>query len=213
MGGLIEINGCLMATEGDRVVAHMIKDGGFEVASLDWWGSLDVAGRTVLDIGCYTGIYSIIAAKRGAKVYAFEPMPQNRMRAAMNFARNGVYVSMMECAVSDRVGQATLDYNPNVALTSGASLVSRMPGHKRMVVKTITIDHMALQGVAAMKIDVERAEPAVIRGAMETIRRDRPALLIETLDAPMRFQIGHMLPDYKVEAIFDDRNTLYLPNT
>ena len=81
-----------------------------------------------------------------------------------------------------------------------------------IIVKCITIDSLGLKNVCAIKIDVERHEPCVLRGAMQTIERVRPPLLIETLDGNMRSQVLSMLPNYEAAAILDGRNTLFTPN-
>ena len=75
----------------------------------------------------------------------------------------------------------------------------------------VTIDALALSKVGAIKIDVERHEPCVLRGAANTIERDRPALLIECLDMDMRVKVLHALPSYSVASILDGRNTLFIP--
>ena len=54
--------------------------------------SLDVQpGEVVIDLGCGSGFFSILAAKRGAaKVYAVDVMPQAVALTKRNAARNGV---------------------------------------------------------------------------------------------------------------------------
>lgn len=209
---MTEVHGVKLISDGDRCVAHWL-EGGFENQSIAWWQAQSFADRVVLDIGAYTGLYAIIAAKRGAKVYAFEPLPNNIMRIIRNNAANRVDVTTVASAVSDRQGEASFSYNSKIPHTSGGSMVMRdRNGHTEISVRTVTIDAMRLFNVAAMKIDVERAEPAVIRGALATIEQNKPALLIETLDEGMRETISRLLPAYRVAEVFDDdRNTLFLP--
>ena len=195
----------------DRNVMHMAGDG-YERDSLSLWAKLVKPGAIALDIGAYTGLFSIVAAKRGAKVIALEPMPANVWRLGVNAKRNKVRIDALAVAASDHEGTATLNYNPNVPLTTGASLESGIAKHAAgLVVKCITIDSLGLQNVGAIKIDTERHEPCVIRGAMQTIERDRPAMLVETLDGVMRNQVLQLLPSYEAAAILDGRNTLYTP--
>lgn len=195
----------------DRNVQHL-QVNGYEVESLVLWAKLVKPGAMALDVGAYTGIFSIIAAKRGAKVVAFEPMPANVWRLGVNAKRNKVRIEALSVAASDHQGSVTLNYNPNVALTTGASLEPGIAKHTAgIVVKCITIDSLGLQDVAAIKIDVERHEPCVIRGAMQTIERDRPSLLVETLDGDMRAAVLKLLPSYEAAAILDGRNTLFTP--
>lgn len=195
----------------DRNVIHLQKDG-YEPHSLAMWAKMIEPGAVVLDIGAYTGLYSIIAAKCGARVLALEPMPAQQWRLRVNAARNKVRVEVLPVAASDREGTATLNYNRHVPLTTGASLETGNEMHSEgIVVKCITIDSLGLDKVDAIKIDTERHEPCVLKGAMQTIRRHRPPMLIETLDDGMREQILQMLPDYEAATILDGRNTLFTP--
>jgi FkbM family methyltransferase len=200
---------------GDRIVFHAQHpehSGSYEPDSLAMWSKLIKPEMTVLDVGAYTGLYSIIAALRGAKVTALEPMPANFWRLRINAMRNKVKVTAIAAAASDHEGTATLHYNPNVSLTTGASLEEGLAKHAdALVVKCITIDSLGLEDLAAMKIDVEWHEPCVLAGAMQTIERCRPVLLIETLDKEMRERVTRMLPGYNDAVIFDTRNTLYTP--
>lgn len=205
--------------DGDRVCAHMFT-GGFETESLIAWGEVCGAGGTVLDIGAYTGIYAISAARLGCKVIAFEPLPANAHRLRENAEANGVLaaegralakgrVEVRQKAVSDRDGAATLGYNSRVILTSGASLV----GHAKakVPVQTVTIDSLNLRQLSAIKIDVERGEPQVIAGARDTLTRCRPALLVEVLDEVRKDALIALLPDYRIAKVLDARNWLMLP--
>jgi FkbM family methyltransferase len=213
----LEIDGLqvkLVETD-DRIVFHAQHpehSGSYEPDSLAWWAKQIKPGMTVLDVGAYTGLYSIIAALRGAKVTALEPMPANFWRLRVNAARNKVKLTTIAAAASDHEGTATLHYNPNVPLTTGASLEEGIAKHADgVVVKCITIDSLGLQELDAMKIDVEWHEPCVLAGAMQTIERCRPVLLIETLDERMRERVGRMLPGYNAAVVLDTRNTLFAP--
>jgi len=46
-------------------------------------------GDIVLDIGANQGFFSCYAAHKGAKVFAFEPVPELRDRLMFNLRRNG----------------------------------------------------------------------------------------------------------------------------
>lgn len=197
----------------DRNVLHLLNNG-YEVESLIVWARMIKPDTTVLDIGAYTGLYSIIAARRGARVIAFEPMPANRWRLGVNMKRNKVDFQILAVAVSDREGPATLHYNPRVPLTTGASLEENKPMHGAgIVVPCIMIDSLGLENVSAIKLDVERHEPCVIHGAMRTIKQCRPPMLVETLDGDMRKQVLASLPSYEAAAVLDGRNTLFTPRT
>ena len=196
----------------DRMVAHMKDGSGYEHDSLVAWSRMVQPGRVALDIGAYTGLFSIIAAKRGALAVAFEPMPANKWRLDINARQNKVEVKVYALALSDCEGVAALHYNPRVPLTTGASLESgNTLHHDTIFVRRVALDTLNFRNVAAIKIDVERHEPCVILGAMRTIIQDRPTLLIETLDDDMRNEVLELLPQYTVAAILDGRNTMFTP--
>jgi FkbM family methyltransferase len=195
----------------DRNVYHLLKHG-YESSSLELWAKLIKPGATVLDVGAYTGLYSMIAAKRGASVVALEPMPANFRRLRLNAHYNGVKITTLNAAASDYEGTAVLNYNPKVTLTTGASLKSGIHlHHAQIIVRCITLDSLNLENVTAIKVDVEWHEPCVLWGAMQTIARDGPSLLVETLDGDMREQILKLLPGYQIAAILDSRNTFFIP--
>src|SRR5262245_259969 len=199
----------------DRIVFHMQHpehSGAYEPDSLVLWAKLIKPGTTVIDVGAYTGLFSVIAALRCAKVVALEPMPANYWRLNVNAKLNKVAIEMMAMAASDHDGPGVLHYNPNVPLTTGGSLVAgNKLHHEHLDIRCVMIDSLAVSDVSAIKIDVERHEPCVLRGAMQTIERWRPVLLIETLDADMRKQVTSLLPSYQEAVIVDTRNSFFTP--
>lgn len=209
---LVEVSGVKLIASGDRICASVLRGKPFEPASLAEWGKVCAPGRTVLDIGAYTGLYSIKAALCGAKPMAFEPMSFNRKRMAENAVVNGVSFPVSSAAVSSYCGEGKLIWNPKVQFTSGASLVRRKG--ERMDVLVVTVDSLELSDVAAMKIDVERGEPEVLAGARETIKRHRPVILLEVLDGQRERGVKEALKDLRYRrqgGMMDERNWLMVP--
>lgn len=192
--------------DGDRICAHIAKGGTFEPQSLTKWAEMCVAGSTVLDIGAYSGLFSIAAAKLGCTVFAFEPMPQMIERFRENVALNGVDVTLFEAAASDRQGDGAMHHTA-VNFTSGASM-ERKTGLSQPVELT-TVDCFDFESVSTIKIDTERHEPAVLRGARETLERCKPKLLVEALDESLKAAVLSELPGYRLVDVLDVRN-LYL---
>lgn len=197
-----------LIAEGDRIVGSLKDRGPFEPESLAKWAELCGGGGTVLDIGAYTGLYAISARLMGCDTIAFEPMPANRLRFGENAALNGVSDKVNEEVVSDQVGETVITYNP-IPFTSGASLI-RKNGTK-LPVRSVTIDSLNLPEVAAIKIDVERAEPLVLAGARETLAHCRPAMLVEVLGEKEAAAVREAVVGYRVAAVLDVRNWLMLP--
>lgn len=168
-------------------------------------------GSTVIDVGCYSGLFSILATKLRARAIGFEPFPDNRTQIKKNMFLNGVRFSLNEEAVSESKGTARLGYNPKVPLTAGASLLRKSgPG---IMVKKIALDDIEFEDVSVIKIDVERNEPAVLRGARNTIEAHRPILFVESLDDDARVAIERELDglDYHVASVLDVRNLVIRP--
>lgn len=203
---------------GDVICKQSQGGHAFEPATLAAWADLCASGGTVLDVGAYSGLFSIVAAKLGCEVIAIEPMPKHVARCRENFALNSVSVDLRHAAASDRDGETEIKFNPKVpGLTSGASLIRPSGGRNlpsevhRHRVQGIRIDTLALMECAAIKIDVERAEPMALAGAQETLRRCRPALVVEVLGEAEERAVRAAVPNYRVERELDGRNWLMVP--
>ena len=134
-------------------------------------------GTVVLDVGANIGVFSLLAAKRGAKVFAIEADPVNAQRFRNHLALNGFVgnVQVFEVAATHEPATLTLYRNPgnigNSNLFSGASPVS---------VKGVTIDSLNLPPIDVCKMDTEGAELNALLGMPETIQRSpKMKLLIE----------------------------------
>lgn len=201
-----------LISSGDRIVGSLKDRGPFEPDSLLWWAGVCQPGATVIDVGAYTGLYTIGARLLGARCVSFEPMPFNRLRAKANCELNGVSDKISSEAVSDRCGTADMNYSP-IRFTSGASLVGARTSKGRWLkVDTLTIDSLGLTKVAAIKIDVERADALVIAGARETLARCKPAILVEALGPDLEAAALTAAGDgYYLAATLDHRNRVLLP--
>jgi len=145
------------------------------------------AGDTVIDAGAHKGsfLYSLARAARPGRAIAFEPQPRladdlERVCAAAAL-RN---VTVERRALSDREGECEL-LVPCDGFTQGASLERGIAVERKceaVLVRTTTLDSV-LQGetarVAALKLDVEGHEPAVLRGAERVLAAHRPLLVLE----------------------------------
>jgi len=127
-------------------------------------------GETFLDVGCNYGIFSILASKvvgPKGRVIAVEPHPGAlevlRGNVAANRCEN---VEVLNVAFSDRTGSLSLSYNENGA---GPQTPSDAPATVHAV-QAMAGDE-ALRNVipAAMKIDVEGHEFAVLTGLKQAL--------------------------------------------
>lgn len=208
--GAIEVD---LVPDDDRVVIHHGRDkGGFEPQTRDAWAEIVRPGSIAIDVGAYTGLYAIAAAKLGVRsAWAFEPVPINFERLQQNCRDNGVWsVQIVKGAASDESATVPIYRGGSARLTSGATLTKRANNSEFGFVNTYPIDLFKLSDVSAIKIDAERAELAVLRGARETIERNRPAIIVEDLDSEESAMLD-LLPRYRVARILDKNNLLLLP--
>ena len=132
-----------------------------------------------LDVGANLGLYTFFLARACRHVYAFEPNP-GPLRSLRCVADSNVTV--LPLALSDKSGAAELSIPRGRKgwTNNGAALERQFPG--RMITVRVPcrrIDDLGIADVGLVKIDVEGHELAVLQGARETLRRDKPALLVE----------------------------------
>lgn len=147
-------------------------------------------GAVVYDIGANVGFFTVISARLvgpAGHVYAFEPLPENTVTIRRNIALNNFqHVTVFEQAVSDTSGKGELmvaHYSGGSALTS-ATLPPDVKGS--LPVELVTIDDLIhqqnLRPPTFVKIDVEGAEIAVLRGMIQTIQTYKPIIIYEIDD-------------------------------
>ena len=138
-------------------------------------------GCTVLDVGAHIGIYTLLAAKRGAHVFAVEADPANvtRLRHHLEINALGQQVTVFEMAAIDREATVLLHRNPS---NSGGS--SLTVGIGTIPVQGRTIDSLELPPIDVCKMDIEGAELGAFMGMRDTLRRSpRMKLLIEYVES------------------------------
>lgn len=195
----------------DRIAAHIAKGTRWEEAAIEEWCSSLEDGTVVLDAGAYTGLYAALAASRGLAAVAVEPRPEATERMHKNFELSGVSVTVVEAALWHREGKGTL-HQKNMPLTSGATLNFRGGGPRQTQVDVTTIDKLfedREQKLSSIKVDVEGAEIRTIEGALQTIARFQPRIIIECLTFSnfqlVKKDIEHYYSKFKK---LDDRNWL-----
>jgi FkbM family methyltransferase len=135
-------------------------------------------GTTVLDIGAHIGTHTIAlshAVGKDGKVYAFEPQKKIYRELVMNMRLNQLdNVQVLRNAVGATSKKVFL--GAPIAQNEGARFVAPT-GEEEVEMRTV--DSLALVGISFMKIDVENYELEVLKGAVETIQREKPVILIE----------------------------------
>ncbi len=131
--------------------------------------------RTAVDVGGHVGLWSYNLSHWFDIVHAFEPVKAHRECFVKNVLEaqdaGPATVHLHPFGLSNAEGLAHAVEDPHS--TGGTHL--RMGGD----IPLRTLDSFGLGDVDLIKIDVEGMELAVVQGAVETIRRCKPLLVIE----------------------------------
>ena len=161
-----------------------MRQGEAEVALLPF---LVDRSRNAIDAGANKGVYTHLISKLARHTYAYEPNPKMFRILRQNTSRR---CTASPIALSDETGQAVLriPYGSKGHSNQGASLshAKVAENYTPVTVQTARIDDLGLTDIGFIKIDVEGFESAVLRGARQTIARDRPALLVEVEETHTR---------------------------
>lgn len=138
--------------------------------------------RRAIDVGANIGKYSYALSKYFDCVDAFEPNIEcSKMLRAYASKKNNVTVHNV--GLSNNTGDVTL-YVPFLKGKAGldvglASITDPGGDCKRLTISLQRLDDFNFKNVDFIKIDVEGHEYEVLEGAIETIRREKPILLVE----------------------------------
>lgn len=206
----------------DVVVGSIKQDEYVELDALVWWLAMlnREAPSLYLDVGSYSGLYAMIAAahRPAHRTVAIEASVLTHGRLVQNILLNDFDLRVVPChaAVSDRteivhLGHAfgalsmasgeslepdyATDYLEPVASTSLGALLLQAGPERLGTVAATSAGILPVTAIGGMKIDVEGVEIAVLRGAAEVLRRFRPPLIVEILDAEKLASCREILSD------------------
>lgn len=137
--------------------------------------------RAAIDIGAADGVYSWHLSRISHRCIAFEAHPLK----AEQIRRRLPQIEFHQCALSSTCGSAVLRVPVDGrALTGLGSIESEnslgeCEKIEEISVLTRTLDSFGLRDVGFIKIDVEGHELEVLKGARNTLLRERPVLLLE----------------------------------
>ena len=142
--------------------------------------------RDIVHAGTFFGDFLPALARSctgGAQVWAFEPNPENARCADLTCRLNQLdNVQLMHAGLGETNGRGVLrTLDASGRGLGGASRFVAQPKPDTKVVPVVTIDDVipANRDVGVIQLDVEGAELCVLRGALATIRRCRPVLILE----------------------------------
>lgn len=153
-------------------------------------------GDVVIDVGAFVdGWYTLFPAAlvgEEGHVYSFEPAPEYYKRLKENIALNKLKnITLVKKGVYDKA--KTLSFY--VAEGRSSLLKEQAESYKKtaapkVTIQTVTLDSFItfnkIKKVSFIKVDVEGVEMNVLRGAIKTLKRMHPNLIIEIVDEQLK---------------------------
>ena len=169
--------------------------------------------RTMIDIGANIGIFARPAAEQFERVICFEPVAKNFEVLEKNLESYS-NVELHCLGISDRPQSATFKMmSMKCGVTRQVDVFEEEPGYEQHSGELVTLDQYHFDNVDWIKIDVEGYEMQVLEGSKDTIKRNRPWLLLE--DNGQREQHQQWLNDlcgpYTVSPVKSKTNTIWIP--
>jgi FkbM family methyltransferase len=143
--------------------------------------SLLEPSSTCIDVGAHTGVFlrQFLEFAPQARHLAFEALPH----LADGLKKSFPTVEVHAVALSDHTGTSEFQYLPDRPAWSG---LRQQPYPNKAKVQPIRVPVRRLDDIVPadtritfLKIDVEGAELEVLRGAEQTLRRDKPVVYFE----------------------------------
>ena len=134
----------------------------------------------VVEVGAHIGTHTVpMAGLVGpwGRVYAFEPQRKIHRELHHNLALNGV-INAVPLRFAIGAGETRIiEMNPPRSGNEGGTGI----GTGGDAAELRTLDSFGFERVSLLKIDVEGYEDEVLEGAADTIRRNRPTIIIEIM--------------------------------
>ena len=149
-----------------------------------------------IDVGAANGMYLAHLYKISKKCFAFEPREDALQNLKKVFSGITSNIQFEQVALSDFSGSTKLRIlksNDRLSTIEAENTIEKFGDVQLVEVPVRKIDDYEYPDkVNFIKIDVEGHEEAVIKGAINTIQRDHPFLLIEIEERHKKDSIGHI---------------------
>ncbi len=157
----------------------------YEPINFSFFKNICRPGITCIDVGAHIGLYSVFMQKlSGGQVYSFEPAPSSILvlekTISLNMAENKIEI--ISAAVSDKTGSALLRMDSHPASVSNSLVTyNRTVDLLSYEVKMVCLDDFITEkklSIDFIKIDAEGVELSVLKGAVNTLSKQRPAMTL-----------------------------------
>ncbi len=194
----------------DLIQRHHLAGLFFEVQELRTLTRVVGTGRTIVEVGANIGNHLVFYAQHmlAKKIFPFEPNPD-----AVSLLSRNIKANKLESVVDDRgvgIGLGAEYGKFSVVLPGENNLGAAQLASGSGELEVFPLDEkLGDEKVDFMKIDVEGMEFEVLAGAVNTIRRNRPILMIEVFRPKIeKFEEWCKANDYRVIKRFDCVNAV-----
>lgn len=167
---------------------------------------LPIAEGAFCDVGANIGNHSVFFSRiLDRDVYAFEPVPESYGLLSENLVLNDVASQVQAFNVAVGASESTGVMHVHQTNLGASKLVEEEGGGVR--ISTLDSILPSESNIALIKIDVEGFECEVLRGAVDTIRRCKPVLVVESQSPVAFIELGAVLQSYGYTPIGQKGNT------
>jgi FkbM family methyltransferase len=186
------------------------------------------------DVGANIGHHSLFMSKHADHIFSFEPFTTVRDEMERKLIHAGVIkATIFPVALGNRTETGTF-HPPTGANQGTGTLGTDLPDNAATETISVSVvrgdDFFAtnnLPPISLLKMDVEGYELNVLEGLQETLKRDRPPMLMEIIEGTITAAGSHkssdlrdlLYPDHVIFALDNTRSGKYLlkpfpqPNT
>lgn len=132
-----------------------------------------IKNKTVIQAGGNSGLYPILFTEFFTLVFTFEPNPKNFHCLVNNCQQDNII--KFNCALGSKSGKIK-----SVELVSSNYGMNRVQEiENETYIPMITLDSLELTDIGLIQLDVEEYELEVLKGSIDTIKRNTPVLMLE----------------------------------
>lgn len=190
---VIQVSDFIMGVPSEewRLAMFLSLYGHFEPGTEKFFNTLLRKNMNVVDVGANLGIYTLHAGRAGCTVFSYEPTPTTFKLLQQNIAVNGFeamgIIHPYNLAVAECEKEVVFTVCEGIC---GHNNMFESPDDKHNItVKAVALDNNLneVQSIDVVKIDVEGAEPLVLRGMKDIIIRNPDIKII------MEFSPGNLI--------------------
>jgi FkbM family methyltransferase len=169
--------------------------------------NINIAGKDFLDIGaCIGDTAQVLLEYKPKRIFAYEPIEENYKDLVKTIAKAGAEDKIFPIKKGLADQEKTMDMSV-VGCCSTLNEALNANNDRKVQVTITTIDAECKdRSIGLIKMDIEGFEYFAVKGGIETIKRDKPVLLISIYHTGKDFfeippMIKRAVPEYKLDII------------